>query len=252
MSSALRRERQQEHTHQEIASLHEIINELKRARADFDLRHWVLLSFSDALVSSSGWRMLSPFRWLKRIIRPRGFCRGDLHGWKDLEPMVEPGAWRAIGNDPQMVACCYLPAGWLRVRLHMHVEHKTRLELYAEREGGFQPTSLLGQFTLSPGENKEEFFLHLDRPTRAIRIDPLDGPGEIRIHQFEIAPRPAPYTILDALRRKLRLLRIPQHRPGAAQRLQALLLWSMARSGAPVVAWPARSALRAPRLLRAG
>ncbi|MFL5331536.1 MAG: glycosyltransferase [Gemmataceae bacterium] len=196
-----------ERSRHEPATLKGIIRELTRNRSDFDLRHCVLLSFVDALESSRGWKLLAPLRRVKNLIRPRGFTRDNLRPWKDLDPLPETGKWNATGADPQFLVCCWLPAGWVRVRLRANVAHKSRLEIYAERDGGFDPTTLLGQFTLVAGDNDEEFFLHLDRPTRAIRIDPLDSAGEFRLDQFDLAPRPGPYTILDALRRKLRLLR---------------------------------------------
>lgn len=174
-----------------------------------EMRFVVLNAYATALETSASWRLLEPIRWLRRLLRPKGFTAADLLPWRDLEPVAgaQPGTWEAVDVDPQFIVSCHLPAGWVRVRLRMHSPVRGRIEFYAERKGGFSPAGLVGQFSVGVGENDEEFFLHLPFETRAIRIDPIDGAGIFRLDQLAVVPRPAPLTVFDALRRKLRLLR---------------------------------------------
>src|SRR5262249_45766744 len=119
----------------------------------------------------------------------------------------EPGAWTSLDADPQFLVSCWLPAGWVRIRFAIHAPDRTYLELYAEHGGGFPPDARLGQFALAAGRTEDEVFVKLDRPTRALRIDPIAMVGDFRVERLDVVPRPAPVAVVDALRRKLRLLR---------------------------------------------
>src|SRR2546426_526020 len=57
--------------------------------------------------------------------------------FQDLEPTPGPGNWLASGPDPQFVAACSLPAGWIVLRVRMTVPAPTWLELFADTGRGF-------------------------------------------------------------------------------------------------------------------
>ncbi|HEY1381062.1 MAG TPA: glycosyltransferase family 2 protein [Gemmataceae bacterium] len=210
----------------EADTLRSIVETQKQEINDHVLRTLVLRNYADALDGSASWRLLAPLRWLRRQLRPRGFAAEHLLAWAGLEPVAEasPGTWKALHDDPRFIVSCYLPAGWVRVRLKMHAPARGQIEFYAERHGDFGTDTLLGQFSLAHGDTDEEFYLHLSQPTRALRIDPLDSAGMFRIDRLEVTPRPAWTLASDALRRKLRLLRAYRNTGPVLRRGLALLL----------------------------
>jgi GT2 family glycosyltransferase len=191
------------------ATLNSVIDELQNGLKAQEERFFILHNYVEALQNSVFWRALGPLRWLRELLRPKGFGAQHLLPWRNLEPVSDapPGTWKAIDDDPQFMVSCYLPAGWLRVRMKLFTPDRGHIEFYAERGGNFSVECLLGQFSLSAGQTEEEFFLHLERPARAIRVDPFNKAGVFRVDQLDVTPRPGPLTIVDALRRKLRLLR---------------------------------------------
>src|SRR5262249_31655491 len=102
-----------------------------------ETRFIILNSFADAMQQSPFWRMMAPVRWLRGLLRPRGFSAQHLLPWKELEPAhgAPPGTWTATGDDPQFLVSCCLPAGWSRVRLRMHTPDRGTIEFYAEYRG---------------------------------------------------------------------------------------------------------------------
>ena len=153
-----------------------------------------------------------------------------------------------MDDDPQFIVSCFLPAGWVRVRLKMQAPARGQIEFYGERRGDFGVDTLLGQFSLSHGETDEEFYLHLDRPTRALRVDPIDSAGTFRIDRLEVTPRPAWTLAADALRRKLRLLRAYRNTGPVLRRGLGLLM--MGRWRTVAAKW--RLGLDDPRCARHG
>ncbi len=181
--------------------------------------------YAQALEQSLFWRALAPLRWLRHQLRPRGFDARHLLPWRSVETVdAARGEWKSLDADPQLVAACWLPAGWARLRFRIQVPDRTHLEIYAEHNGGFCAETRLGQFALAAGDNEEEVFVHLDRPTRAIRVDPMGMPGYFRIERLEVLPRPAVVAVIDALRRKLRLLRAYRNTGPVLRRGLRLLL----------------------------
>jgi GT2 family glycosyltransferase len=232
------------------ATLKSVIEQQLKDLNAQEMRFVVLRSFADALQQSLPWRLMAPVRWLRHHLRPRGFGAEHLLPWRHLEPVADapPGTWQALGPDPQFIVSCYLPAGWVRVRLRVHAPERGRIEFYAEHRGNFTSAGLVGQFSLAPGVNDEEFFLRLPRPTRALRIDPVENEGTFRIERLDVAPRPAPRTVLDALRRKLRLLRAYRNTGPVLRRGLSLLL--AGRWGEVARKWGL--GLHDPRLTRHG
>ena len=52
---------------------------------------------------------------------------------------------------PRFIVSCYLPAGWVRVRLAMQSPARGQIEFYAERHGDFGTDSLLAARTMDCG-----------------------------------------------------------------------------------------------------
>ncbi|MFO0810639.1 MAG: glycosyltransferase [Gemmataceae bacterium] len=189
------------------ATLEAVIKQQELGLRDQEQRFLILHSFAEAVERSLPWRLLAPLRRLRDLVRPRGFGAGDLMAWTGLAPIPnEPGGWKAVDDDPQFFVPCCLPAGWARVRLTMQSEARGEMLVYAEERGGFG-SEPVGRYPVSAGDNDEEFYLNLPRPTRALRIDPFSGKGRFRLDRLDVTPRPGPFAMVDALRRKLRLLR---------------------------------------------
>ena len=227
-----------------------ILEQQKQEIHEYVLRTLILHNYAKALDESLSWRALAPLRWLRRQFRPRGFTAEHLLPWAGLEPDAgaAPGTWKALDTDPQFVVSCCLPAGWVRVRLTMRAPARGQIEFYAEHRGDFGAETLLGQFSLAHGDNDDEFFLHLARPTRALRIDPFDAAGTFHIDRLEVTPRPAWTLAFDALRRKLRLLKAYRNTGPVLRRGLALLLTG--RWGQVAAKW--RLGLDDPRCTRHG
>lgn len=189
------------------AALREVIRNLHANSQAQELRHRINHSFATSLTRSWSWKLLAPLRWAKSQVRPAKFGHEHLIPWQQLEPADAEGGWTATGEDPIFYVSCYFPAGWLRVRFSIYSSVASRLQLFAEADGGFNEQSQIGEIGLCEGRTDDEFFFHLDRPTRAIRIDPLNDKGTFRLARFEVQHRPRWLTAVDALRRKLRLLR---------------------------------------------
>jgi GT2 family glycosyltransferase len=234
----------------ELDSLRAIIETQKQEIHEYVRRTLVLRNYAEALDESVSWRMLAPLRWLRRQIRPRGFSSAHLIPWSGLEPVDDAPAatWKALHDDPQFLVSCYLPAGWLRVRLKIHAPARGQIEFYGERRGDFGADTLLGQFSLAHGETDEEFYLYLDRPTRALRIDPIDHAGTFRIDRLEVTPRPSRTLAYDSLRRKLRLLRAYRNTWPVLGR--GLAMFFTGRWGQVAAKW--KLGLNDPRCIRHG
>jgi GT2 family glycosyltransferase len=120
-----------------------------------------------------------------------------------------PGTWRSLGDDPQFVARCRLPAGWVRIRLKMTSSARGKLEIYADAGAGFTAETCIERAEVW-SDVANDFFVHLPAPVRAIRFDPLDTAGEFRVLDFRIDPVPPLAASCRAAWGKLRL--IVQHR----------------------------------------
>jgi len=213
-------------------TLNVVIEHQKNVLTSQEMRYVLLNAYAKALEHAATWRVLEPVRFLRRLFRPRGFTAAELRPWRNLEPFAAgpPGTWEATDDDPQFIVSCHLPAGWVRVRLKMRSPARDRIEFYAERSGSFSAGELIGEFTLGKGENDEEFFLQLPFETKALRIDPIEGAGIFRLDRLDVLPRPAPMTVFDALRRKLRLLRAYRNTGPVLRRGLKLLMsgrWGM-------------------------
>ena len=116
----------------ETESLRAIIEHQKNETREYVLRTFVLRHYADALENSASWRALAPLRWLRRQVRSPGFTADHLVPWAGLEPVEDAasGTWRAVDDDPQFVVSCFLPAGWVPVRLKMQAPARGQIEFY--------------------------------------------------------------------------------------------------------------------------
>lgn len=174
---------------------------------DYRQRQPILHSLLKSLTGSRKWKLLQPVRSLRQLIRPRAVGIGDLLPVRQLMPAadVRDGTWSAQGPDPQFLAPCLFPRGWLRIRLSMQANTQGRLEIYADTGLGFREGILLERVEVHDRIDRD-LYVHLDRPACALRFDPLDVEGEFRLDQFRIEHVPGLKVAVSALTRKIRLL----------------------------------------------
>lgn len=170
-------------------------------------RQVILHSLLTALTSSRKWRLAAPLRALRQLVRPRRLQVGSLIPVKQLEATenATPGTWTSLGNDPQFLAPCLFPKGWLRIRLHMRSSVQSRLEIHADTGLGFREDGCLERIELRRVVQRE-FFVYLERPACALRLDPLEVEGEFKLEEFCVEHVPGPKAFIGAMGRKLKLL----------------------------------------------
>jgi GT2 family glycosyltransferase len=176
----------------------------------WELRYLTLARLHEATTTTRSWRLAAPLRAMGRWIAPPRYSATELIPWHHLRP-ARAGAdhgpdWVAHGEDPQFVLPCALPRGWVRIRLRLSGPAHARAELFTDSGSGF-----------NAGERVELFFwnrllcddvyLYLPRPIFAMRLDPLEGPGEFRLEEFSVTPVSGPRAAVHALARKVELLR---------------------------------------------
>lgn len=187
---------QHQRERQELAA-HRGLQQVLQARLDdargqaraWQTRFLLSSSFLEALFRSRWWRLLAPVRFLRGLLRPRGFDERALIPWNQLEPVADagPGWWRATGPSPEFLAPCYLPAGWLRIRVKLASKVPGKMELFAARDdASIEPHSLV---SATVGEQLDsEFHVRLSRPTLGIRFVPLDGEGTFHLQTLQVQP----------------------------------------------------------------
>jgi len=194
----------------EIAKLTQLLDQERARRRDFELRNVILESFVQSHASSGFETAIAPFRWLRHVLAPRGAGTEHLIPWQDLEPVESaehrPGSvWQATGADPQFVLPLALPAGWVRIELHLSGQSRGRSEIHIDTGSGFHAGECLERFCWSE-LLRDELFVRLPRPVRAIRLDPVDCAGQFCIEKFTVRPVPGPQALMQAMLRKLKLL----------------------------------------------
>lgn len=170
-------------------------------------RQVILHSLLSTLTSSLKWRLGAPLRAVRQLLRPRRLDASALIPIKHLvaTPSSRPGTWTSTGNDPQLLAPCLFPQGWLRIRLHMRTSVQSRVEIHIDNGLGFREDACLERIQLRRVV-KREFYAYLKQPACALRLDPLDAEGEFSLEEFSVEHVPAPKAFFGALGRKLRLL----------------------------------------------
>lgn len=169
----------------------------------------VLRSLVESVESSRWWRLLAPLRWLRRMFAGRNADAKHFLAWQHLQAGEKPGDWQATGDDPQWLLPCVLPAGWLRLRLHLTGPANARSTLYADFGEGFTAGEALARFHWSLSL-RDELYIHLPKPVRALRFDPLDAAEPFHLHWFSVRSLSGIESLARAVLLKWRLLR--QHR----------------------------------------
>ncbi|HEV8061720.1 MAG TPA: glycosyltransferase [Gemmataceae bacterium] len=162
-------------------------------------------AFIQALLASSTWKITAPIRFLRNLLRPRGCNAAHLVPLHHIEaaPNEPAGTWRACGHDPQFVVHCWMEPGWIRVRIHLHSPEKTQFNLFADYGEGFSENTCIERLDYA-GEVHTEFFFRLERPIFALRLDPRESEGNVRMEAFEARPVPAPQLFKRRVRETLR------------------------------------------------
>jgi glycosyltransferase involved in cell wall biosynthesis len=184
--------------------------EVDRLRADLSRDRQqlaVLDALTQGILRSRSWRLTSPLRALRHVLAPHGLSQRNLVPWQQLERIDGRDNWVALGPDPQFVIPCWLPAGWVRVRLRMCSNNRGRAELYVDTGAGFTAASRVERVEVGELGVARDFFIRLDEPARAVRFDPLDVEGEFHIAELRLDPVPEPRALVHALRGKLALIR---------------------------------------------
>ena len=198
-------------------------------------------AFINPLLSSSVWKLTAPIRYLRNLLKPRGCTAGHLQPVQHLE--AAGAEWRATGFDPQFLVRCWMPAGWVRIRVHLASPDRTMFDLFADFGEGFSEHTCIERLEYA-GEIQTEFFVRFERPVFALRLDPTDREGIVQVHVFEACPVPDERLRLQRARQTLTGLRQARR---AGRSLRAL--WSEWRSGAftPPLPGPSKRDPRADR-----
>ncbi|MGD0091696.1 MAG: glycosyltransferase [Planctomycetota bacterium] len=120
-----------------------------------------------------------------------------------LAPGEEPGSWVAGGSDPHFILRRSFPAGWVHVHLDIASDLESEVELSLESEDGPGEPIPLGAIRKSLRVDR---YIRLDRPVRAIRLDPLAQPGKFRLNAFTVRRVSRLWLLLRALASKLKEL----------------------------------------------
>lgn len=165
-------------------------------------------AFIQAFLHSSIWKATAPIRFLRTLLRPRGCAAQHLLPEHHLERAAgeTAGTWRACGYDPQFLVRMWLPPGWVRVRVHLHSPENTQFDLFADYGDGFSESTCIERLGYT-GDVQTEFFVRLERPVFALRLDPRDSEGVVRLIAFEVCPVPQPRLLLIRARETLRRAR---------------------------------------------
>jgi GT2 family glycosyltransferase/glycosyltransferase involved in cell wall biosynthesis len=168
-------------------------------------RHYIVNSYLSALKQSRVGRLGNLVRGISRLFRSRRFDQRALIAWHNLEP-DSAGTWRVIGPHAHFIVPCYLPAGWLRIRLNLAGDQVGGAQFHFDTGEGNDETVLLDRIPVH-GRADCDRYLYLPRPVLGVRFYPLDVKGTFRLDRLEVVALSAVATITSAIRRKFQLLR---------------------------------------------
>jgi GT2 family glycosyltransferase len=177
--------------------------EMVQWRQQYELLNCILSSVSNAKV----WKLARALRSLRRFLLPKKVDVDALVPWQHLEPKKHaPFTWTTTGDEPFFLIPCLLDKGWLRIHLRLTSQAAGRVELYVDSGGAFKLFTAVD--VDKPGSTVDKRFVaHFPKPIRAVRLDPLDGPGEFHLEKLRVVPLPRPVALFHALCAKLQLLR---------------------------------------------
>jgi GT2 family glycosyltransferase len=149
---------------------------------------------------------LAPLRGLRQLFQSWRYGRKQLVAVQHLQPV--PGddrAYDVTGDDPQFLLECPLPAGWVRLDYRLQTQGDAQLEIYLDHGEGFAPETCVER-EMVEGATERTRYLYLPRPVRALRFDPVNKPGRIRLDHFEVRSLRSWEVLPMALRGKFGLL----------------------------------------------
>ena len=211
----------------EADTLRAIIERKKNEIHEYVRRTLVLRNYAEALDASAVMAAARPAP-LAAAATPAARVRR-----RAPAPVGRAGAGRrrrsrhleALHDDPQFLVCCYLPAGWVRVRLKIHAPARGQIEFYGESPRRLRHALRCSASSASPTATPTRSSTSTSTGRRGpCAIDPTDHAGTFRIDRLEVTPRPAWTLAYDSLRRKLRLLRAYRNTGPVLRRGLALLL----------------------------
>jgi GT2 family glycosyltransferase/glycosyltransferase involved in cell wall biosynthesis/SAM-dependent methyltransferase len=166
-------------------------------------RQHMLYSYGQSLRASQSWQIINA---LGRLLRSRGFDRQALIPWHNIGGDPRGEAWQVTGPQAHFIVPCFLPAGWLRIRVRMTGDQvgKARISFDNCDDGADTvQTETIPVF----GRVDRDYFVELTRPVVGLRFFPLDVPGTIEIEQFEITALSHAAAFRQALGDKFGLLK---------------------------------------------
>jgi GT2 family glycosyltransferase len=170
------------------------------------------------LTATPAWKLAFPVRWLLRRVSPPRYHERDLTPWFELRP-VEPGDWKgpgtgplpveweSLGLDPQFVLPVVLPPGYVRLKLRLSGPTRGITEIFADEGDGFGPDGCVETFEWEEMLTVD-VVVKFDKPVFGLRLDPLGGPGQFRLHEFSATPLAGPRLYAHAVAKKLMLLKM--------------------------------------------
>jgi glycosyltransferase involved in cell wall biosynthesis len=169
-------------------------------------------SFAASARKSLGWKLGAPMRALRRWLRPRGFDAAALLAWRFVEPIRRgpPNAWKATEPGGQFVVPCYLPSGWVRVRLRLRRLGATKPQPEQAEivfHGGDWAGEPIWQEQFAWTESlSDQLYVDLPEPAFGVRVQPLRGEGSFAVETFFVEPLSPLAAFASAVASKLKLL----------------------------------------------
>ncbi len=116
-------------------------------------------------------------------------------------PEEGPGAWEAVGKDPQIILKGPWPKAWTEVSWQAASDHPLRLRLYFDRGRGFNEAESL-ELGVVEGENLTQYrvIVPIGTDIKGVRLDPGEGFGRFTLREFKMNGLSRPAILLRAVR----------------------------------------------------
>lgn len=147
--------------------------------------------------SSPSWRLTSPLRRLKRLLRPSSLTHAELIPTTPLDPGTQL-QYRALTANPHFILPCVPLSGWVRINITLIASRPSHAHLYWDSGSLFNEAEHLdlgpvgptpaSDPSLPPPETTIEVLHHLPSPVHCFRLDPLRLPAEFTIKSLSITP----------------------------------------------------------------
>jgi hypothetical protein len=162
----------------------ERLEALSKSASELAARHRETLNRLERIESGSFWRYTWHVRLLWEYVERRLLGRNRAFRMipnKQLEMLPHDHAWRSIGDDPNFELVSpdgHLPRGWVIVATTLKSSASVRIaKLYADYGDGFSEDCAVRLRPARDGSVRQ--IVHLGRSLKALRWDPVDGPGEL-------------------------------------------------------------------------